>query len=57
MGTTWGHGLVWEGLEKRLDPGRHQGQVKAFAFGLYPEGKGEAIEGLSKVLETRLDLF
>ena len=41
----------WEGLEKKVDPGRHQGQVKTFPFGLYPKGQWGAIEGLSKVLE------
>ena len=52
VGIAWRRGLVWEGPEKKLDPGRHQGEVKTFPFGLYPKGQWGAIEGLSKVLET-----
>ena len=52
VGIAWRRGLVWEGPEKKLDPRRHQGQVKTFPFGLYPKGQWRAIEGLSKVLET-----
>jgi len=51
VGIAWRHGLGWEGPEKKLDPGRHQGQVKTFPFGLYPKGQWGAIEGLIKVLE------